>query len=76
VLHANGKEKAEASGGAHDDLVMSACGFYLCRGQMRAFPKVDVKTKAKTLEELEGIIDERNNRRRKEQVRSVYQIWD
>lgn len=76
VLHANGKEKAEASGGAHDDLVMSACGFYLCRGQMRAYPKVDVKTKAKTLEELEVIIDERNNRRRKEQVRSVYQIWD
>ena len=32
------KEKAQAIGGAHDDLVMSFCGYYLCRTTQRAIP--------------------------------------
>ena len=76
VMHSIGKEKTEASGGSHDDLVMSACGFYLCRGQMRSFVKSEANRKATTLEELEAIIDERNRKRNQEKQRSVYQIWD
>lgn len=77
VMHTNGKEKAEASGGSHDDLVMAACGFFLCRGQQTSVVRTDIPKKAKTIEELEAIINEMNDKKRKnEQNRSVYQIWD
>lgn len=33
-----GKEKAQAIGGAHDDLVMAFAGYFLCRGAQKAIP--------------------------------------
>jgi len=37
------KEKAQAIGGAHDDLVMSFAGYYLCRSTQRAIPTKSVE---------------------------------
>ena len=40
-----GKEKAQAIGGKHDDLVMAMCGALYCRNSQRAIPtqKVEIK---------------------------------
>lgn len=77
VRHKNGTEKVEASGGAHDDLVMSACGFYLCRGQQISVPfKNDNQSKIKFSNPddlMEYLSQKRKNSMQK---RSVYQIWD
>lgn len=40
-----GKEKAQAVGGKHDDLVMSMCGALYCRGTQRALPIKSVEQK-------------------------------
>jgi len=42
------KEKAQAIGGAHDDLVMAYGGYFLCRGAQKAIP---IKTAVEQMEE-------------------------
>lgn len=73
VAHANGKEKAEASGGKHDDLVMAMCGFHLCRNAQTTVVNV-----AKRNENVKMITDpyEIYKRHQNQDERNVYQIWD
>jgi len=68
------KEKIQAVSGAHDDLVMSACGFFYCRHAQVAIPSQKYVSAKKSIEELEYEIEER--RRKKTPERRVYQIWD
>lgn len=70
VKNSKGKEKAEATGGEHDDLVMSACGFYLCRGAQTSVPKQVAKQNGRTY------FDPFEWHKQKEQERNVYQVWD
>lgn len=70
VKNSKGKEKAEATGGEHDDLVMSACGFYLCRGAQTSVPKQVAKENGRTY------FDPFEWHKQKEQERNVYQVWD
>lgn len=71
----NDKEKAMATGGAHDDLVMSACGFYLCRGMQSAVPKPNMDTKKMSIEEYKwDYINKKQEQ--KTTVKKVYEIWD
>ena len=70
VKNSKGKEKAEATGGEHDDLVMAMCGFYLCRGAHTSVPTQHAEQfKKHTFDPFEY------NREQK-QERQVYQIWD
>ena len=70
VKNSKGKEKAEATGGEHDDLVMAFCGFYLCRGAHTSVPTQQAaQFKKYTFDPFEY------NREQK-QERQVYQIWD
>lgn len=75
IKHANGKEKAEAAGGEHDDLVMAACGFYLCRGSQNCVPSVANNNKSERIlndpYELKKFFEEDNT-----EMEEVYQIWD
>lgn len=77
VRHLNGKEKQEAVGGSHDDLVMACCGFYLCRGAQTCIPSVKVENRAMSIDELSDRVD-RNRREIKNNSarRNVFQIWD
>lgn len=75
VKHVNGREKAEATGGEHDDLVMSACGFFYCRGSHTSVPTKDIPKFTKTIDQLEMMVEARN-RKQANQERNVYQIWD
>lgn len=77
VRHLNGKEKQEAVGGSHDDLVMACCGFYLCRGAQTCVPNVKVENRVMSIDELSDRVD-RNRRAIKENSarRNVFQIWD
>ena len=68
-------EKAMATGGAHDDLVMSACGFYLCRGQQRAVPYKEPTRKIDSLYEIERKVEERR-RNNNNESRRVFTIWE
>lgn len=70
-----GKEKAQATGGKHDDLVMAMCGFYLCRGSQMATVSKAEASPTQNIEELEARLDEMA-RNKKEQRRNVIQIWD
>ena len=47
-----GKEKVQATGGAHDDLVMAYCGFYLCRRMQKATPYEASKRKLNVFDPL------------------------
>lgn len=47
-----GKEKIEATSGAHDDLVMAYCGFYLCRRMQKATPYEASKRKLNVFDPL------------------------
>ena len=70
VKNSKGKEKAEATGGEHDDLVMSACGFFYCRGAHTSVPNQKLETlKFHTFDPFEF-------HKEKQQERQVYQIWD
>ncbi|MCK9319919.1 hypothetical protein, partial [Methanoculleus sp.] len=64
------REKIEASGDSHDDLVMAACGYYLCRDQQEATPKqVALPSELKQFDPFEVHKKEQEKER-------VYQIWD
>ena len=53
-----GKEKAQATQGKHDDLVMAMCGFYLCRGaQTTLVSEKNVRKDKKTLYEIEEEVE-------------------
>lgn len=69
VKHANGKEKAEAANGSHDDLVMSCCGFFLCRDAQRSY--VDVSAVKPKINPFDPLSDNEEP-----QERNVYQVWD
>ena len=69
VKHANGKEKAEAANGSHDDLVMSCCGFFYCRERQRAY--VNVVNQKPVSNPFDPLEESENS-----QERNVYQIWD
>jgi hypothetical protein len=71
VRHGGNKEKQEATGGAHDDLVMSACGFFLCRGAQSCVPKV-AKSNAGSQMYYDPLSTDDNDYNE----RNVYQIWD
>lgn len=49
IRNSANKEKAQATGGCHDDLVMSACGFYLCRHAQSCVPDVENTPKTRVL---------------------------
>lgn len=71
-----GTEKAQATSGKHDDLVMSFAGFFLVRHMQKAIPvEVIDSGNCSSLEELEARV-EANQRKKAEQRRDVYQIWD
>lgn len=74
------KEKAQATGGAHDDLVMAACGFYLCRHAQSVLLNPSFTNNHKlTLEELEDRVDRNNDRldkMKQERYRSAITVWD
>lgn len=77
VKHTNGKEKAEACGGAHDDLVMSMCGVFLCRGAQTCTLNVAKRNKAcDNIFELEEKQERKFRERSKQEQRNVYQLWD
>ena len=65
----SGSEKAQATGGAHDDLVMACCGFYLCRGSQKAIPFQEEQSKKYSIEEIELKLLER---KKPETNRRVY----
>jgi len=71
---ATGKEKAVASGDNHDDLVMSICGYFLCRSMQRAIPFKDEYKKKDSIAEIERKVEER--RRNLSSVKRVYSIWE
>lgn len=77
VKHLNGKEKQEAVGGSHDDLVMACCGFFLCRGAQTCIPNVKVTPKNMSIDELSERVDRnRQNLQRENERRNVFQLWD
>lgn len=77
VRHLNGKEKQEAVGGSHDDLVMACCGFYLCRGAQTCIPNVKVSKKSMSIDELSARVDHNRAEIKKGvERRNVFQIWD
>lgn len=69
VKHTNGKEKAEAANGSHDDLVMSCCGFFLCRDAQRSY--VDISAVKPNINPFDPLSDNEEP-----QERNVYQVWD
>ena len=69
-------EKAMATGGAHDDLVMSICGYFLCRGQQRAVPYKEEVRKQDTIYEIEKKIEDRRRKLLEDKRRKVYSIWE
>lgn len=75
IKHANGKEKAEAAGGEHDDLVMSACGFYLCRGAQTCVPNV-ARSNKKTRNLSDPFVLREYLDKDRVDEEEVYQIWD
>ena len=76
VKHTGNREKQEAVGGAHDDLVMACCGFYLCRGAQTTIPNVKVAKKNMSIEELEYRVDKNRQKLKQERERNVYSLWD
>jgi len=68
-------EKVQATKGYHDDLVMSACGFYLCRHAQVAIPSKNSIGISRSIEEIEKRVEE-NRRKNLKPERNVYQIWD
>ena len=70
-----GKEKIQALRSEHDDLVMSACGFFHCRHGQVAIPKTNVVSQSMSIDELEYIVEEKR-RNQQHQERRVYQLWD
>ncbi len=75
VRNKNNNEKAQATGGSHDDLVMSACGFFYCRNAQRCVPLAT--NEAKKTRDIADLEWERETKMRKKQPeRQVYQIWD
>ena len=75
VKHNSGKEKAEAVGDGHDDLVMAACGFYLCRGAQTCALSVATSNKKKSIDELDWELTERR-RQSDNKMENVYQVWE
>lgn len=71
-----GKEKAQATGGKHDDLVMAMCGFYLCRGSQRAAVSAESPKSVGNIEELEERLERMARKRGEANERNVIQIWD
>lgn len=69
-------EKAMATGGAHDDLVMAICGFYLCRGQQRATPTKEAIKREESIYEIEKKVEERRRALNEKNKRKVFSIWD
>ena len=76
VKHKNGSEKIEATGGAHDDLVMSMCGVYLCRGQQLSVPFTKRQQKQTVFSNAYDYIEYMDERRKQNDKKRVYQIWD
>lgn len=65
-----GKEKAEASGGSHDDLVMAMCGVFLIRNLQSFLPVIKTKS-AKTEWSPFDNVDNQINKRK-----GVFIEWD
>lgn len=73
----SGKEKAEAVGGHHDDLVMSCCGFFLCRGAQSCVPNSKNIKHVLTVDELENkVMENRKKIAEESQRRNTFSIWD
>jgi len=73
-----GREKAQATAGKHDDLVMAMCGIYLCRRAQRSYVDEAAKDSRKlSFEELEEIVEKkRRGGNQPELRRNVIEIWD
>ena len=73
----SGKEKAQAVAGKHDDLVMSMCGYYLCRHAQRAILTEGLGNNTKkSVAQIERELEERSRKNNYRAERNVYQIWD
>lgn len=73
-----GKEKTQAIGGKHDDLVMAMCGIYLCRRAQRSTIDETAQSVGQmTFEELNELVIQRHRTDdNKELRRNVIEIWD
>ena len=73
-----GKEKAQATGGKHDDLVMAMCGVYLCRRAQRSYVDATVSPSRKlSFEELEEIVEKKRRQGNQPELRrNVIELWD
>lgn len=69
-----GKEKMEATGGKHDDLVMAIVGAYHCRRQQTCLIKDENVFTNKTPKEI--VWEYMNKNEKKNTVKKVYEIWD
>ena len=69
------KNKAQATGGSHDDIVMAICGFFYCRNQQQAIPYKEPVKHIQSLAEVEAKIEQRRRENSSKSVRSVYSIW-
>ena len=77
IKHLNGKEKQEAVGGSHDDLVMACCGFFLCRGMQTCVPNVKAAPRKMSIDELSERVDQNRKKiHENNERRNVFQIWD
>ena len=77
VRSENGKEKAQATAGKHDDLVMSMCGYYLCRHAQKAIlSSSNTSSAKKSVAQLEWEQEEKMRTNNRNNGRRVYQIWD
>jgi hypothetical protein len=64
------KEKIEATGNSHDDLVMSMCGVYLCRHAQKTIPTREVETYQKKL------VFDPFKKANRDVKKEIYKIWD
>ena len=65
-----GKEKAEANGNSHDDLVMALCGIFLIRDNQSFLPNIKTETKHKEWNPLDCIEIQKPKRK------GVFIEWD
>jgi hypothetical protein len=65
-----GKEKIEATGKSHDDLVMAMCGVFLCRHAQKSVPISVSEQKNKT-----NIFDPCHFNDEGTEIEEAYQIW-
>lgn len=70
------KSKAQAIGGAHDDLVMSYCGACYCRGDQKSVPSNTNEGLKMSNYDYYDPYEIYKRNKKKNNIRNVYQQWD